>query len=57
MHEISLYRKYNRCRDGPLTVGDTAPNVELHRIDGTRIDLHDLVCGARKLVVFAGSYS
>jgi len=57
VREISLYRKYNRCRDGPLQVGDAAPNVHLHRLDGTELKLHELMQGSRKLVVIAGSYT
>lgn len=57
VREISLYRKYNRCRDGPLQVGDLAPNPELRGLEGEALQLHDLLQDERRLVVFASSYS
>ena len=30
--ELSLYRKYNRCRDGNLRVGDPPPDAQLHPV-------------------------
>mmetsp|Transcript_12514 Transcript_12514/g.18727 ORF Transcript_12514/g.18727 Transcript_12514/m.18727 type:complete len:82 (+) Transcript_12514:584-829(+) len=30
IREISLYRKYNRCVDGNLKVGDIPPDVRLY---------------------------
>jgi hypothetical protein len=56
--EISLYRKYNRCRDGDLREGDHAPDVPLHLVaDGKRTALHSLLNECTPLVVFVGSYT
>lgn len=58
VREISLYRKFNRCRDGSLTVGDSAPNAPLYDLEGSILKLHDLVQGiGQKLVIFSGSYT
>ena len=32
IRDISFYRKYNRMQDGKLSVGDVAPDVELHKL-------------------------
>ena len=55
--EISLYRKYNRLRDGPLGVGDVPPDVTVHRMDGEEVRLRALIQGPRPLVIFGGSYT
>jgi len=55
--EISLYRKYNRFRDGPLGVGDVPPDVTVHRLDGEKVSLRALIQGPRPLVMFSGSYT
>ena len=34
IREISLYRKYNRCKDGDLDVGDAAPDVLVAGLGG-----------------------
>ena len=34
IREISLYRKYNRCKDGDLNVGDAAPDVLVAGLGG-----------------------
>jgi hypothetical protein len=34
IREISLYRKYNRCKDGDLHAGDAAPNVLVAGLGG-----------------------
>jgi hypothetical protein len=68
VHEISLYRKFNRCRDGGLREGDPPPDAPLTRCrDGAATSLHALLHGAGgsgggraplpPLVVFAGSYT
>jgi hypothetical protein len=56
---ISLYRKFNRCEDGGLSVGALAPDPLLHplRAEGETCRLSSLVRGLRPLVLFAGSYS
>ena len=43
--EISLYRKYNRCIDGPLQTGDPAPDADLLSLDqpGLPTTLHSLL--------------
>jgi len=62
--EISLYRKYNRWKDGSLQVGDAPPNVALYHIwkesvhEPVLTNLHAaLLSGQRPLVLFAGSYT
>ena len=55
-HNISLYRKYNRLRDGDLALGSHAPNIPLLNGDlgaeyllGTntsRNDMHVIVAGS-----------
>jgi len=57
-NDISLYRKYNRCKDGSLEVGDAPPDVSLVRMDGEQTSLHDFMPPLPSLlVVFAGSYT
>lgn len=52
--EIPFYVKYNRARDGPLVVGQTAPQVEVVPLDDVtkRVPLYDL---GKVTVLFAGS--
>jgi len=58
--EISLYRKYNRCWDGLLQVGDLSPNPLCHQLDShSSVPLHDLLAGIpqAQVVLLAGSLS
>jgi len=70
--QVSLYRKYNRCIDSPLQVGDVPPNVSLVRGGNTSSDivkLHSILEESFSdrtnlnskhplpLVIFAGSYT
>ena len=58
--EISLYRKYNRCMNGPLNERDVAPNPTLHDFPAANnVYLHDVLTQSSKqrVVMFAGSYS
>ena len=64
--KISLYRKYNRCRDGNLSVGDFSPNAPLVRVcvdddrqDYTNASVHGLLSLSPKmpLVLLVGSYT
>ena len=58
-HGISLYVKYNRCREGDLKVGMDAPDISLISIDGT-IERTPLLAHHRldrPLIVVAGSIS
>jgi hypothetical protein len=71
IHEISLYRKYNRCVDGPLKVGDSPPDTPLVAlvsddagcVSTSTTTLHALLRGrpergsSQPLVLLAGSYS
>ena len=59
VNEISLYRKYNRCRDGTLQVSDTPPNLNLWHFDSQQsVCLQDVLLSTPKwTVVFAGSYT
>lgn len=43
--EISLYRKYNRVRDGKLAAGMKAPDISkpLFNLDGSEVRFSDLV--------------
>ena len=66
-HEISLYVKYNRARQGDLAVGSEAPNVPLVSIDGqedhtgqAKVETTLLLANQkadRPLIVIAGSIS
>lgn len=65
--QISLYRKYNRCIDSHLEVGDMPPNISLVHSTSTSskvVTLHSILerkpgCSNRNrpLVIFAGSYT
>ena len=62
--EISLYRKFNRCVDGDLVVGDVAPDAHLLPV-GTGVGrgcrattVHSLLEAApQPLVLLVGSYT
>jgi len=54
---IQLYVKYNRTRKGTLIQGDLAPNVTLHKLDNSFINLLQCVRKGIPLVVIGGSYS
>ena len=62
-HDISLYVKYNRAREGKLKVGTKAPNVELISLENDdTTTLHSLLemqqaDTDRPLVIIAGSIS
>jgi len=55
--EISLYRKYNRCRDGDLHIGDRLPDAALHLTNGEPTTVLALLKEHTPLVVFASSYT
>mmetsp|Transcript_7346 Transcript_7346/g.12976 ORF Transcript_7346/g.12976 Transcript_7346/m.12976 type:complete len:127 (-) Transcript_7346:701-1081(-) len=56
--EISLYRKYNRCRDGAVSVGDAPGDAPLIRVaDASSARLHDLLHTKQPTVLFVGSYT
>ena len=63
--EASLYRKYNRCIDGCLQVGDSPPDVSLvHSTSSKHVTLHSILDRNfrrndldRPLVIFAASYT
>jgi len=56
--EISLYRKFNRCKDGALAVGMSAPDAALYDLAGEPVALTTLMArDERPLCVFAGSYT
>ena len=60
VNQISLYRKFNRCTDGTLSVRDAAPNVLIHELHtGEGVLFHDILALSNKglMVMFAGSYS
>ena len=58
-HEISLYRKYNRARQGSLQLNEEPPNVPLLDLNSlNETSLYHLVDGSVKPVcLIAGSYS
>ena len=45
VRDISLYRKYNRCVDGPLRMGDAPPDANLVQVSG--VHGPDDMCGKR----------
>jgi hypothetical protein len=69
--KLSLYRKYNRCIDGPMQAGDAAPDADLLALGGAApTTLHALLrdrapwrpgtegpAGSRPLAVLVGSYT
>ena len=56
--ELSLYRKFNRCRDGSLQVGDRPPSVTLNRSGDLKpIELRSRLDPKRPTVLLAGSYT
>lgn len=58
--EISHYRKYNRCRDGNLAVGDAPPDAPLLEVDSGNSTTLGRILDASKgrpVVVFAASYT
>jgi hypothetical protein len=67
IREISLYRKYNRCVDGNLKVGDIPPDVRLYTCSETGGDgnngaynsclMSTILNSDCRLVVLAGSYT
>jgi len=62
IQEISLYRKFNRCVNGNLEEGDTAPILThpLHKLDtNIQVNISDLTAAAgfKPLVMLVGSYS
>jgi len=54
--ELALYVRNNKCRQGALAVGDRAPVLQLHELDGTPRRF-PAEATARPQVVFAGSVS
>lgn len=54
---IPHYRKFNRCKQGGMVVGDCIPDLQLHRLDGTKVFLSGFQSTGRPLVLFAGSYT
>ena len=55
--EISVYIRENRARQGQLSVGDIAPNVQVKSINNTQKNILDYSNADRPLVIIAGSYS
>jgi len=55
--EIPHYRKFNRCEQGSMLVGDAIPDIALHLPDGTPTALSCFQTAGRPLVLFAGSYT
>lgn len=49
--------RFNRARRGTLRVGDVAPDITLHDIDGQAVTIHQARTKGRPLVILAGSYS
>lgn len=56
--EVPLYVKYNRARNGPLSVGSKMPDAPVVHLDGRMARLSDLGGeGRRPMVVIGGSRS
>ena len=63
IREVSYYRKYNRCKDGDVVVGEPYPPLpplfecadSLQRVD--IFDAYYISPGKKPLVLLAGSYS
>jgi hypothetical protein len=55
--ELALYVRHNKCRQGDLKVGDVAPAVSLHDLNGKLVDSPLGSVGGRPHVIFAGSVS
>lgn len=59
VNQISLYRKYNRCRNGDLQQGDPPPNAPLIRVsDGAKNSVAAILAKSTlPQVFFVGSYT
>lgn len=55
-HNLSLYVRHNRAKQGHLKVGDLAPDVQLLNMNGESTSLLSY-CHDRPLLLIAGSYT
>lgn len=55
-HNLSLYVRHNRAKQGHLKVGDLAPDVQLLNKNGESTSLLSY-CHDRPLLLIAGSYT
>lgn len=55
--QVPLHVRYNRARNGPLSVGREAPPVTVYHLDGTALPLFDLGGDSEPLVLVCGSFS
>ncbi len=56
-HDISLYVRHNRAREGDLRVGDRAIDVQLLNMNGEFVSLLSHSYPNRPLLIIAGSYT
>lgn len=57
LHDIPIYVKYNRARDGNLQEGDIVPNIPVIQINGKENQLFDDGLKSSSTVLISGSYS
>ena len=56
-HNLSLYVRHNRAKQGHLTVGDQPIDVELLNMNGAFVSLLSHCHPHRPLLLIAGSYT
>ncbi len=56
-HSLSLYVRHNRAKQGDLTVGDRAVDVQLLNMNGEFVSLFSHCHPHRPLLIIAGSYT
>ncbi|CAF1363640.1 unnamed protein product [Rotaria magnacalcarata] len=56
-HNLSLYVRYNRAKQGNLHIGDSAVDIQLLNIHGQFVSLLSYFHFNRPLLIIAGSYT
>ncbi|CAF3094587.1 unnamed protein product [Rotaria sp. Silwood2] len=56
-HNLSLYVRHNRAKQGNLQVGDSAINIQLLNMNGEFVSLLSYFHSNRPLLIIAGSYT
>ena len=56
-HNLSLYVRHNRAKQGTLHIGDSAVDIQLLNINGQFVSLLSYLHCNRPLLIIAGSYT
>jgi len=56
-HNLSLYIRHNRARQGNLNIGDQAIDIQLLNMNGQFVSLLSYIHPNRPLLIIAGSYT